>query len=100
MRDSTMGNHYEELERLRQYPALLATWTMGVAAILSRREQFVARILTRPAWTPPLSNRQPQTPAVYFNPRRVIGSSISEVCKSETGGRYLYPQSLDSRGAA
>ncbi|WP_217235535.1 SIR2 family protein [Streptomyces sp. AC555_RSS877] len=93
LRDRNINGHTEDLEKLRQYPALLATFTMGIAAVLSHREGLLARILSQPLWTPPFSSNQRQAPAVYLNPLRVIYGSITEVCSPEGGGRYYYPQS-------
>ncbi|MFE0358869.1 SIR2 family protein [Streptomyces nigra] len=93
LRNRNINGHTEELERLRQYPALLAIFTMGTAAVLSRREELLARILAQPRWTPPFSGNQRQTPAVYLNPLRVLYGSINEVCSPEGGGTYYYPQS-------
>ncbi|MFG2440843.1 SIR2 family protein [Streptomyces sp. NPDC048508] len=94
LRNADAGHHTEVLERLRQYPALLVTMTAGIAAVLSRREELLAKILLQPLWTPPFSNRDRQTPTVYLNPVRVLyGDSINQVCQSAEGCQYLYPQS-------
>ncbi|MFI9587831.1 SIR2 family protein [Streptomyces sp. NPDC052236] len=92
LRGSDAG--YQDLERLRQYPALLATFTMGIAAILSRREEFLAPLLTQPTWVPPISNGQRQTPAMYLNPLDIINSdSINEVYRFHGNMPHHYPQS-------
>lgn len=94
LRDSNLQSFNDELDRLRLFPALLAAWALGVAAVLSRREELVGTLLTRPSFTPPFGNRVRQTPATYLNPLIVIyGNSIHDVCHSETGSKYLYPQS-------
>jgi hypothetical protein len=92
LRTAPMGSYNEARENLRHYPALLAVWTMGVATILNHREQFLARILTQPTWTPPISNRQRQNPAVYLNPARIIdGASLNEIYRHPNGATYRYP---------
>ncbi|MFJ1878237.1 hypothetical protein [Streptomyces chartreusis] len=53
LRSSNINHHTDVLEKLRHYPALLATFAMGIAATLGRREEFLARILTQPVWAPP-----------------------------------------------
>ncbi|MEU3226752.1 hypothetical protein ABZ695_26830 [Streptomyces sp. NPDC006976] len=50
LRDTMPNRYNEHLEKLRHLPALLATWTIGVAAILSHREELLARALYRPGW--------------------------------------------------
>ncbi|WP_405728921.1 caspase family protein [Streptomyces sp. NBC_01537] len=95
LRDKNIQSFQDDLERLRLYPALLATWAMGIAAILGQHEQLMARLLTRPTWQPPFdSNRHRQTPAIYLNPVLVIyGNAIHEVCRADNGSKYIYPQS-------
>lgn len=94
LRDSNAGQPSEDLDRLRQYPSLLATYAMGIAAVLSRRDELLVRALTQPVWSPPFAGSQRQTPAVYLNPERVIyGNSIDEVCHAEGGRTYKFPQS-------
>ncbi|MEV6173139.1 SIR2 family protein [Streptomyces sp. NPDC051954] len=94
LRDSNAGHHTEVLEKLRQYPALLATFAMGIAAVLSHRDDLLVRVLTQPVWSPPFAGSQRQTPSVYLNPVRIIyGNSIDEVCHPEGGGTYKFPQS-------
>jgi hypothetical protein len=94
LRDENLQSFNEELDRLRLFPALLATWTMGVAAVLRRREALIARLLTQPSFKPPFGNRTSQTPATYLNPLLVIyGDSIHKVCHPENGAKYHYPQS-------
>ncbi|MEW1829317.1 SIR2 family protein [Streptomyces sp. NPDC088196] len=94
LRNSNINHHIEALEKLRHYPALLATFTMGIAAVLGRREELLPRILTQPLWAPPFSNGQRQTPAVYLNPLRILyGESIHEVCRPDESRKYHYPQS-------
>lgn len=94
LRDTTPGFFNEALEHQRHLPALLATWTMGVAAVLAKREEILAGILTRPMWSPPYSGRDPSMPAHYLNPVRVMDAdSVGETCRPADGGRYRYPQS-------
>ncbi|MGW5353427.1 SIR2 family protein [Streptomyces sp. NPDC004031] len=93
LRDGSYSRYEEHLEALRHYPALMATWTMGVAAVLSRREGFLARLLTGPVWKSRSGNGQGQTPDTYLNPLRVISKpSIDKICHPD-GNTFLYPQS-------
>ncbi|MBD0844740.1 SIR2 family protein [Streptomyces sp. TRM68416] len=92
LRHKNINGHTEELERLRHYPAVLAIFTMGTAAVLARREDFLHRLLIEPLWSPLFSNGR-QVPAVYLNPRRVISGSINEVCSPGVGRTWFYPQS-------
>ena len=94
MRGRSTGTTDGTLEQLRHYPALLATWAMGLAAILSRREEFLPQILTQPAWAPEGSGNQPQSPLYYLNPTRILrDTAVHPICRSETGVLRIYPQS-------
>ncbi|MFJ9381616.1 SIR2 family protein [Streptomyces sp. NPDC101455] len=92
IRSSFSGAFNESLEVLRHYPALLATWTMGVAAVVGRREEVVASIMASPKWTTRTGMTESQAPAVYLNPWRVLPNDLSEVCPPASGRRWLYPQ--------
>ncbi|MFF3313531.1 SIR2 family protein [Streptomyces sp. NPDC002952] len=91
MRSSFSGSFHEALEALRHYPALLATWTMGVTAVIARREEFLATILTQPTWTTLWGRTQNQPPAVYLNPGRVLPGDLSSVMPPSEGMRWTVP---------
>jgi hypothetical protein len=93
IRNSTDTAFTDTLEALRHYPALLATWTIGVAAVLARREELLTVIMTRPTWTSPGGNTQPQPPADYLHPSRIIPGDLKDVCPPTPGNRFAYPQS-------
>ncbi|MEU0730647.1 SIR2 family protein [Streptomyces sp. NPDC006140] len=94
LRDTTPGTYNEYLEKLRHLPALLSTWTIGVAAILSRREELLATALYHPEWAVPNSGRRRQGPAWYLNPIRVVSTEgLHDMHRAEGGNRFLYPQS-------
>ncbi|MFE9813223.1 SIR2 family protein [Streptomyces sp. NPDC005548] len=94
MRDVAPGRDNKYLETLRHLPALLATWTIGVAAILGHREELLASAVTRPDWASPSSGHPAQAPAWYLNPNFVIDTArLHEMRPGEGGGKLLYPQS-------
>ncbi|MGV9395133.1 caspase family protein [Streptomyces sp. NPDC003668] len=94
LRDKNLQSFNETLEHLRLYPALLATWSMGIAAVLSRRDQLLGTLLTKSSFKPPFSSQRRQAPAYYLNPLRVVPPEpLNEICHSESGARYIYPQS-------
>ncbi|MGR8012289.1 hypothetical protein [Streptomyces hypolithicus] len=94
LRDTTPGPFHEHLEILRHLPALLATWTIGIAAILGHREGLLASALSRPEWAIPHSGHPRQRPAWYLNPNHVLEIENMHVLNpSGNGGRLLYPQS-------
>ncbi|MBH5334894.1 caspase family protein [Streptomyces pactum] len=94
LRDKNLQAFNEALEHLRLYPALLATWAMGIAAMLSRRDQLLGPLLTKQSFKPPFSSQRRQAPAYYLNPLRVVSPEpLNEICHSESGARYIYPQS-------
>ncbi|RST19642.1 hypothetical protein E2C00_00230 [Streptomyces sp. WAC05374] len=82
LRDTSPGTYNEFLEKLRHLPALLATWTIGVAAVLSSREELLATALYCPEWTLPHSGRTRRGPAWYLNP---TGCSALTACTTCIG---------------
>ncbi len=94
LRDTTPGTYNEYLEKLRHLPALLAVWTIGVAAILNRREELLATVLYHPEWALPNSGHARLGPAWYLNPNRVLDTDgMHDMRPSGNGGKFLYPQS-------
>ncbi|WP_158709199.1 SIR2 family protein [Streptomyces globisporus] len=94
LRDTTPSPYNEHLEKLRHLPALLATWTIGVAAVLSHREGLLATALYRPEWATPRSGRTRQKPGWYLNPNLVLDiGSMHDLHPAENGGKLYYPQS-------
>ncbi|WP_405404119.1 caspase domain-containing protein [Streptomyces sp. NBC_01104] len=94
LRDKKLDSFNDTLERLRHYPALLATWAMGIASVLGGRDQLIASVLTKPCYAPPFNSQRRQAPAHFLNPLRVVPPEpLNEICHSESGARYIYPQS-------
>ncbi|MFG2303503.1 caspase domain-containing protein [Actinacidiphila glaucinigra] len=94
LRDKNLSSFNDTLEHLRLYPALLAIYTMGIAAVLGRRDQMLGPLLTKPSFKPPFNSQRREAPAHYLNPLRVISPEpLSEICHAESGARYIYPQS-------
>ncbi|MET9899472.1 caspase family protein [Streptomyces sp. NPDC006446] len=94
LRDKNLQSFNDTLEHLRLYPALLATFSMGIAAMLSRRDQLLGLLLTKPFFKPPFNSQRRQAPAYFLNPLRVVPTEpLNEICHSESGARYIYPQS-------
>ncbi|WP_053646078.1 hypothetical protein [Streptomyces sp. XY431] len=90
---SPSGPYSRSLDNLRHYPALLATWTMGVAAVLARREGLIATLLTKPLWAAPGSNGVPEVPASYLNPWNVLDTGATHtICHPDNGSTWHYPQ--------
>ncbi|MFK0174217.1 SIR2 family protein [Streptomyces sp. NPDC090306] len=94
LRDTTQGTFNEYLEALRHLPALLATWTIGVSAILGHREALLADVLCHPEWAIPHHGRARRGPAWYLNPNRVLSvDGMHDMHPAGNGGKFLYPQS-------
>ncbi|MFD5519614.1 SIR2 family protein [Streptomyces sp. NPDC127066] len=100
MRSTLPGSFNSVLEELRHYPALLATWTMGVTAVISRREEFLATIMAQPTWTTLSGRTQTQPPTVYLNPVRVLPADLSSVMPPPDGRKWRFPQSTFLRQEA
>lgn len=94
LRDTRPGTYNEYLEKLRHLPALLATWTIGVAAVLSRREELLAAALHRPEWAVTHSGRIRRGPAWYLSPTRILSTDgMHDMHPAGNGGKLYYPQS-------
>ncbi|WP_327417114.1 hypothetical protein [Streptomyces sp. NBC_01233] len=94
LRDTTPGTSSSYLEELRHLPALLATWTIGVASVLGRREGLLATALYRPEWTVPHSGHPRRGPAWCLNPVRILNTDgLHDMHHAENGNKFLYPQS-------
>lgn len=77
LRRSAPPEWNDELEYLRHYPALLAVWCAGVAAILGSREQALHPLLMTPRWTPHFgTDRSPQPAVVYLSPSRLLAGNL------------------------
>ncbi|MFE3865503.1 hypothetical protein ACFXPT_34510 [Streptomyces goshikiensis] len=94
MRDTTPGSYLQVLEALRHVPALLATWTIGGASILSGREELLAKAVTQPLWTYPHSGHPRRGPAWFLNPHDILhAAGLHTVHQGENGNKFIYPQS-------
>ncbi|TDU05122.1 SIR2-like protein [Streptomyces sp. 846.5] len=94
IRGTVHGSSQEGLEKLRHLPSLLATYAIGLAAVLSHREDLLASLLTTPTWSGTFSGNTPQLPALYLNPGLVLaGDALNAVYHPTGGSRYRYPQS-------
>jgi SIR2-like domain len=82
------------LEKLHHYPALLATWTVGVAAVLAHREKLIAPLLSTPNFKDPLQHQLPVMPAAAtLNPAIVLDAEQLHLAPNELGALGTYPQS-------
>jgi hypothetical protein len=86
-------------EALRHYPALIATCSIGVAAVLSGREDLVARIMTEPVWSSPYGRSRDQSPFEYLNPVRILNAEALKSVNAPSGKLWIFPQSRYLRQA-
>lgn len=94
MRDTTPSPYLQVLEALRHVPALLATWTIGVASILSDRQELLAKALSRPLWAYPHSGHPRRGPAWFLNPHGILhAAGLHTMHRAENGNKLIYPQS-------
>lgn len=91
----TSGTVSNRLEALRHYPALLATWTIGVTAIVAHREEDLVSLLAEPTWSSSMwGPTGSQKPVKYLNPMRVLdGQVLGQLHKPPNGQEWLYPSS-------
>ncbi|MEU2900957.1 SIR2 family protein [Streptomyces sp. NPDC001273] len=93
LRQTLPPSHKGDLEALRHYPALLAVWTMGVAAVAAGREEFIGSILTRPVFKSPL-RQETEEAAVFLNSWDVLSkSSLDRFCVPGPKQTWKYPAS-------
>jgi hypothetical protein len=82
------------LDARRQYPALLAVWVAGVAAIAAGREDFLARLLTEPTWRPQFNDRTPRPAADVLRPIWLLDHDwLNKLPRWGEPARWLYPAS-------
>jgi len=94
LRTSFGGAYLSDLEPARLYPALMATWTMGVASILAGREQFLVPILLETRMREVFGTQRMLSPVSYLNPGLVIdGPSLVRGYAGPSGAQWLFPQS-------
>jgi hypothetical protein len=99
IRDKIGGRYDVDFESMRHYPALLAIWTAGVAAVLARHEELLPRLLTEPTWTS-WDMRVKMIAAEYLPPVSVVnGERLTEFFPGG-GGTWKYPQGRWVRGEA
>jgi SIR2-like domain len=91
------GQSHDAVEKLRHYPALLAAFTVGVAAVLAGREELLGRLLLTPLFPHPFNNKPLQPGAVFLNPVLVLEASALMHPAAQLGGRSQYPQSRQVR---
>lgn len=87
------GTFNSELDAYRHYPALLAVWVAGLAAIAAEREAFLADLLTKPTWRPQFNDRTPQPVADALHPYSVLNGDWLNGMPRWGGTRYIYPAS-------
>ncbi|MDX3696905.1 SIR2 family protein [Streptomyces europaeiscabiei] len=93
LRQTLPASHNGDLEALRHYPALLAVWTMGVAAVIAGREEFVGTILTRPVFKSPL-RQDPEEAAIFLNSWDVLPKNrLDRFCRLDPQQAWKYPAS-------
>lgn len=96
------GTFTSDLEPYRHYPALLATWVAGVAAVAAQREEFLADLLTKPTWRPQFNDRTPRPAADVLRPIWLLNHDwLNKMPRWGEPARWLYPAShmlrLDAR---
>jgi hypothetical protein len=89
----TLPDHNGDLEALRHCPALLAAWTMGVAAVAAGREELIGTILTKPVFKSPL-RQDPEEAAIFLNSWDVLPkNSLDRFCVASPQQTWKYPAS-------
>jgi len=88
------GTFNSSLDARRQYPALLALWVAGIAAIAAEREDFLAQLLTQPTWRPQFDDRTPRPAADVLRPIWLLEHEwLNKLPRWGKPMSYLYPAS-------
>ncbi len=87
--------HQQPLETLRHYPALLATCTAGVAAVVAGRDQLVGHVLRRPQWRSTSGNMDEVSALMALHPYRVIDDNVVNTLPrwNHQNQTWYFPQS-------
>ncbi len=98
-RAQPQGPFNDFLDAYRHYPALLATWVAGIAAIASQREHFLADLLTKPTWRPRVNDRTPRPAADVLRPIWMLEPDwLNNLPRWGQPMRFHYPASHLLRG--
>lgn len=98
---SDVSASHDALEAMRHYPALLVTWTAGVAAVLARREELLAQLLTEPTWISPGPTRKPLPAANYLAPFQILDDRLlHQFFRAPNGDKWRFSQSRKVRDDA
>lgn len=81
------------LERLRTYPAVLAQYVVGVAAIARRRENLMLRVLTEVRGKEGMGNREPVPAYELLDPGSALSDRWANALPRWGGTRRVFPMS-------
>lgn len=88
------GAFDDRLDARRQYPALLAVWVAGIAAIAAGREGLLGRLLAEPTWRPQFNDRTPRPAADVLRPIWMLEHDwLNKLPRWGEPARWLYPAS-------
>lgn len=92
-RDRFSGSFDQYIEALRHYPGLLALWVSGVAFVIAKREDHLARLLLEPKWKPIFGAPDPQPAWYALHPLRILElDSVKDMARWK-GTRWIYAES-------
>ncbi len=98
MRKAPPNVYHDALEKLRHYPALLAVFTVGVAAVLAGREELLAQLMIDPIRPNPLGdNDPPPSAAVCLSPVDILEEAVLAHPAAGLQGKGWFPQSHQVR---
>lgn len=86
------GVHNSAVEGLRHLPALLALYTVSLAAVATKRDDVMLRALREPAWRGPFSGQEEKPAMNVLHIYRVLESQVlNSFPRWES--RWIYPES-------
>lgn len=90
---TTISSCTQGLERLRTYPAVLAQYAVGVAAIARRRENLMIRVLTEVRGKEDMGHRAPVPAYELLDPGAILSPTGANALSRWNGGRWIFPMS-------
>lgn len=81
------------VEALRHLPALIALYSGALAAVASKHDDVLLRLLKEPTWVEPSSNRGEVSAADALHTMRVLDQNLVNAFPRWNNNKWLWPQS-------
>jgi hypothetical protein len=92
-REIPQGGFNDVAWSAQHYPALLALWTIGIAAVRRKREGLLLRLLTEPRWRYPFGAGENRPAAEVLSYWDVLDHGVINGLPRWNGTSWIYPAS-------